>query len=96
MNNKIKEVKIITAQEARTQTEESKFLLRLAYKVISESANRNECRTYLNIKDNDEKAISDLKTTLSDTGFKVSYYRDEDPEGVENSVVDYDTLVIEW
>ena len=95
MENK-KEVRIITAKEARSKAETSEFLLRLAFRVISEAAARNECCAELCIDRVESSVVTNVKDVLKTNGYSVDYYTEEDPEGIEEPHIDYNVLVIKW
>lgn len=91
-----KENKIILAEEARAKTKESLYLFKLAGKIIQEAANRNENQVYFDIHNKNSDVVSKLKTELLNKGYSVDFLKEEDPEGVAESFVDYDVLVIRW
>lgn len=91
-----KEVKIITAQEARIKTIESVYLLKLAGKLIQEAANRNEDKIYFEIQDKNPNVVAKLREELEKKGYSVEFFKDEDPDGIEEPFVDAGVLVIRW
>lgn len=96
MEDNKKDIKFITAKEARTKTEESTFLLRLAYKLIQEAANRNENTVELDVINKDPLIIEQVKASLTSNGYEWHWYVWSDPEGVEMDEVDHHVLVINW
>lgn len=91
-----KEVKIITAQEARIKTIESVYLLKLAGKLIQEAANRNEDKIYFEIQDKNPNVVIKLREELEKKGYSIEFFEDEDPNGIEEPFVDTGVLVIRW
>lgn len=91
-----KEVKIITAQEARIKTIESVYLLKLAGKLIQEAANRNEDKIYFEIQDKNPNVVAKLREELEKKGYSVEFFEDKDPDGIEEPFVDAGVLVIRW
>ena len=66
-----KEIKKITANEARKLADESEFTLRHIYKVIRERAEENGTTLEWRIDNLSKVALETIVTTLKDDGFKV-------------------------
>lgn len=66
-----KEIKKITANEARKLADESEFTLRHIYKVIRERAEENGTTLEWCIDNLSKVALETIVTTLKDDGFKV-------------------------
>ena len=66
-----KEIKKITANEARKLADESEFTLRHIYKVIRERAEENGTTLECCIDNLSKVALETIVTTLKDDGFKI-------------------------
>ena len=66
-----KEIKKITANEARKLADESEFTLRHIYKVIRERAEENGTTLEWRIDNLSKVALETIVTTLKDDGFKI-------------------------
>lgn len=91
-----KEVKIITAREARVKAESSEFLQRLVFRDINAAASRNQCSIHVDVENVAISVINSLKDVLKSNGYSVEYEMQEDCEGVEDPYVDFNVLVIRW
>ena len=89
-----KQIKPITAKEARAKTERSTFLLKMAYKIIDDEAARNATRADLDVYHCDSSVVAKVMQTLMEQGYEVEFLTDYDE--FDNPVIDRTCVVIKW
>lgn len=91
-----KEVKMITAKEARAKAETSEFLQRLVFRDISAAASRNECSVCVIVENVATSVVNSLKDVLKSQGYSVEYETLEDEDGVEEPRINFNMLIVRW